>query len=174
MRFGMLIRSLSVMVPLVVGLAPTGCGNFLNPDLFNAVLGTGDAARLPNDAPAIVLAVENQTARVVETRLSWREGSADVGQQVFVVQPGQSQSLVLVCPVTEITLGDVTNLQSTGAVVRLGTGAAADPIIEVEPFGVLLQEGVTFECGDAVTLAVVPSGATRSGYRIFGFVEKPN
>jgi hypothetical protein len=71
-----------------------------------------------------------------------------------------------------MTLGDVGNLDATGAIVRLGGGTADDPYIEVEPFGVLLQEGINYDCGDVITFTILPSSATLSGYQSFAFIRR--
>ncbi|GAF86848.1 unnamed protein product, partial [marine sediment metagenome] len=44
--------------------------------------------------------------------------------------------------------------------------------IEVEPFGVLLQEGINYDCGDVITFTILPSSATLSGYQSFAFIRR--
>ena len=144
----------------------------LNP-AFLQVLGVGErASNLPGEAPAIVLEVENGTERVVEFRLTWRDVESRIQERTWTLGVGEKYSEALVCPVEEMTLGDVSNLDAVGAIVRLGSGTANDPYIEVEPFGVLLQEGINYDCGDSVTFVVWPSQATLSGYRIFAQIRR--
>jgi hypothetical protein len=97
-----------------------------------------------------------------------------VKNYTVMLQAQQHNAQLLVCPVTEITLGDVTNLSQSGAWVVLQDvqAAALDqagapvnvPFVDVEPFGVLLRETVNYECGDELQFLVQPSGATRSGF----------
>lgn len=166
------------LAALCVGAAIFAAGcvelGILNPQ-FAAALGLSPgAATLPGEAPAVLAVVENRTNRVVEMVLSSRREDEEVRFDFFTLPPDSSRALALVCPVEELTLGDVTDLDRIGALVRLGNGAAADPFIEVEPFGILLKDGQNFNCGDSVTFAVAPSGATPSGYQIFAFIDRSN
>ncbi len=167
---------------LIAGLllmSGAGCSplSLLNND-FLAQLGlTSGSTLLPDDAPSVLVAVENRTSRTIEARVTWREGSASGGEStveelINVVLPGDRLSTAVICPLEEITLGDIGDLNRVGAIVRLGGGTAADPIVEVEPFGVLLQDGANYDCGDAITFAVVPSTQTLSGYQVFAFVQR--
>ena len=147
-------------------------GDLFDPT-FLQMLQIGErAANLPGEAPAIVLEVENGTDRVVEFRLTWRDAESTIQERTRSLGVGEKYSEALICPVEEMTLGDVSNLDDVGAIVRLGFGTASDPFIEVEPFGVLLQEGINYDCGDSVTFVVQPSGATLSGYRIFAQIRR--
>lgn len=142
-------------------------------DEFLTQLGlTQRAASLPGAAPAVVVQVENRTQRTIEVFVSVRLGGDNVDSFVTVVPPGKSTGRAINCPVTEITLGDIANLDIAGALVRLGDGSAEDATTEVEPFGVLLKEGANFECGDSVTFAVIPSSQTASGYQTIAFVQR--
>jgi hypothetical protein len=47
----------------------------------------------------------------------------------------------------------------------------SDPYIDVEPFGIVLQEGLNYECGDAITFSVQRSTETLSGYQIFAYIR---
>ena len=71
-----------------------------------------------------------------------------------------------------MTLGDVSNLDAAGAIARLGGGGSADPFVEIEAFGVLLQQGINYDCGDSVTFTILPSSATLSGYQVFAFIRR--
>ena len=50
--------------------------------------------------------------------------------------------------------------------------AAAIPYIDVEAFGVLLREGVNYDCGDSLLFVVEPSGVTRSGYETIAYFRR--
>ncbi|MFO0838711.1 MAG: hypothetical protein U1D55_09295 [Phycisphaerae bacterium] len=157
-----------------------GCASPLslfNTDFLSQLGVLGGSTQLPNDAPSVLVAVENRTGRTIETRMTWRQGStssggSNVDELVNVVLPGDRQSTTIICPLDEITLGDIGDLTRVGAVVRLGNGNPQDPIIEVEPFGVLLKDGANYDCGDAITFAVIPSSATLSGYQVYAFVSR--
>jgi hypothetical protein len=170
---------------LALGLALAGCGafrltNLLNPDLLGTLgLGTR-VASLPGDAPGLLVGVENRTDRWASIVISYRDGEDKVQSYTTVVKPGDKSAQMLVCPIKEMTLGDVSNLDSPGAVVYLipeGTAVDADllansPVISVDPFGVLLMEGINYDCGDGVTFTVQPSGTSSSGYQTFAYIRR--
>ncbi|TWT39935.1 hypothetical protein RAS1_43250 [Phycisphaerae bacterium RAS1] len=162
---------------LAVGAVCSGCTNateLLNPSFVEA-LGVTDqsVASLPDDAPAVLVAVENRTDRRITATLSWR-GANDVTESFTFRRmfEGSRLAQAVVCPVTELTLGDVNNLDAVGVTVRLGDGGGNDPFVEVEPFGVLLKDDVNFNCGDAVTFVVQSSSTTRSGYQIVAYIQR--
>lgn len=158
-----------------LGLYGAGCvglTEFVNPSFLSQV-GLGEtAATLPGEAPAVIVEVENRAGRIIDARVSWRtpEGTVDVRNLVVPVDSKISEALI--CPIDEMTLGDVSDPSESGAVVRLGAGTAADPIIFVEPFGVVLKEGVNYSCGDSITFTVMPSSQTLSGYQVFAFIRR--
>jgi hypothetical protein len=166
------------MIVLAMCLAAAGgvlgCSGttLLNPDFLSALGFGGAAANIPGDAPSLLVEVENRTDRVVETLVSWRDGDSNVHARSIRLTAGTRRGEALICPIEEVTLGDVSALSRTGAIVRLGNGTNQDAFIEVEPFGILLQDGVNYDCGDAVTFAVVNSGETASGYQIFAFIQR--
>jgi hypothetical protein len=169
-------RTIVAGAALAVGLlAADGCAdiqNLLNPTFLQAI-GVGEsAATLPGEAPAVVIEVDNGTQRVIEFRITWRDAAAEVHERTEALGVGEKYAEALICPVEEMTLGDVGNLDATGAIVRLGGGSAADPYVEVEPFGVLLQEGINYDCGDVITFTILPSSATLSGYQSFAFIRR--
>lgn len=129
-------------------------------------------ADLPGEAPAIVLEVENGTERVIELKVTWRDGDNQIKELTRSLGVGKKYAEALICPIKEITLGDVSNLSEVGAIVRLGFGTAADAYLEVEPFGVLLQQGVNYDCGDSISFKVFPSRATLSGYRTYAYIRR--
>ena len=129
------------------------------------------AVTLPGDAPAILVEVEDQTQRNIEVLVSYLDADGLAKNYTVEVEPGQKTGQAIICPMSEITVGALGDLSSVGAIVRLGAGGAADPYIEVEPFGALLQEGINYECGDAITFSVVPSSATLSGYQIYASIR---
>lgn len=145
---------------------------FLNPDFASSIGLTQGAASIPGEAPAVLVAVENATGRVVEALVSWRDSEDQVVSRTVVIPVDGEVQETVVCPVSELTLGDVGNLRAVGAIVRLGNGGANDPIVEVEAFGVLLQEGVNYDCGDEVAFRVQPSSATLSGYQVFAYIRR--
>ncbi len=166
---------LSGAAAAVLSLALAGCAavtSFLNPDFLTAAGLVDEAAGIPGEAPAILVEVENRTGRTVEVLLTWRDADGEVETLINTLAPGLKLGQALICPIDELTLGDISDLTATGAVVRLGTGAADDPVVEVEPFGVRLQDGANYNCGDVITFAVTTSGATRSGYQIFAFIRR--
>ena len=142
-------------------------------DEFLTALGLGtQAASIPGDAPAVLVEVENRTSRRVEVQLSWRTADGEAHFEAFGSPSGGKSTEVLICPVDEITLGDVGDLTQPGAFIRLGGGGANDPFIEVEAFAVLLKEGANFNCGDTVTFTVEGSSKTLSGYQIFAYIRR--
>lgn len=171
------MRALTLCCTVGGLLVTTGCVldvfSILNPNFLSATgLAGSNAASLPGDAPAVLVRVENNTALTAEVQISWREGAAGVETQTFAITAGTITSQALVCPVTEITLGDVSNLTTPGALIRLGNGGENDPFITVEPFGILLTEEINYDCGDSITFQIAPSGETSSGFRIFAFVQR--
>jgi hypothetical protein len=139
---------------------------------FLSALGFGDSvAVLPGEAPAVVLELVNGTDRVIEAKLTWRNSKKEIKELTRSLGVGKKYSEALICPIPEMTLGDVADLKAVGVIVRLGVGLSTDPYMEVEPFGILLQEGVNYDCGDVITFKVLPSSATLSGYQTFVFIE---
>ncbi len=149
-----------------------GLTEFLNPTFLAALSPGGGVADAPGEAPLVVIEVENGTSRVVEYRLTWRDSEGDISERTGTLAAGDKYGEAVICPVDEMTLGDVSNLNATSAVVRLGDGSSTAPFIEVEPFGVLLQDGINYNCGDVVTFRVLPSQATLSGYQVFAFIRR--
>ena len=166
------IAKLSVLTVLAGFAGCTTVGNFFDPEFLSAIGVNPRAASIPGDAPTVLLAFENEIDRVVEAQVMWRQEETGVASVVFTIRPGQKGTEVVVCPVTEMTIGDVADLDATGAIVRLGNGDPQDPIMEIEAFGVLLREGANYDCGDSITFTVRPSSATRSGYQLFAFVRR--
>jgi hypothetical protein len=156
-------------------LSLSGCGlvgGLLDPGLIDT-LGLGSrAASLPGDAPAVLIAFENRTGRPATATISYRIGTDRVLTSTVNALPGDKLAEAFVCPVSEVTLGDVSNLTQSGVIIRLGNGTDADPFIEVEPFGVLLRENQNYSCGDSITFTVSPSSETRSGFRVFAFIQR--
>ena len=170
MRVWLCAMSLSAL------LGASGCAglalNLLNAD-FLAQAGLGErGAALPGDAAGLLLEVDNRTPLVVEVRLTWRDGNGQRQERTNTLNPGERQAEAVICPVSEVTLGEITDLTAIGAVVRLGTGAADDPVIAVDPFGILLKDEVNYDCGDSVSFAVTRSPASLSGYQIIAFVRR--
>lgn len=145
---------------------------FLNPQ-FLAELGLRDQSSfIPGEAPAIVVVIDNKTDRQIEAQLSYRVGTSTVRTELRTLPPGTSTADAPLCPITELTLGDISNLELPGAIIRLGGGTADDAFLSIEPFGALLKEGINFDCGDAVRFTIQASSATASGYQIFAFIQR--
>lgn len=155
-------------------LLVTGCSNvaILNPDFLNELGFGATVATLPGNAPQLLVTAENRTDRTVEMVISYRDVDKTVQSFTAVLLPGEKTAQAIECPVTEMTLGDVSNLSQPGAAVRLGNGSASDPVIVVEPFGVLLRNQANYNCGDGVTFTVQVSGATKSGYQTFAYIQR--
>jgi hypothetical protein len=165
-----IVASASAM--LLVSLGCIGTGEFINPEFLAALGFTGGAVSLPGEAPQVVIELENRTGRVIEGQLTWRNSDGTVDERIMVVPTDSKVSEAVFCPVEEMTLGDVSNPQATGAVVRLGNGGPNDPFIAVEAFGVILKNDVNYSCGDLITFTVQPSNATNSGYQAFAFIRR--
>lgn len=169
------VRSTLLFVAALLSAGLGGCGtpiDALNPEFLN-LLGFGRrVATLPGEAPAVVVAVENRVSNIVETRLTWRDRDGQVQERINVLVPNAKHAEAVICPVEEVTLGQIADLRATGAIVRLGNQTENDPIVEIEPFGFLLQEGVNFDCGDSVLFRILSSRETKSGYRIFAYIQR--
>ncbi|MBU0616232.1 MAG: hypothetical protein KKI02_00800 [Planctomycetes bacterium] len=170
---------------LGLGALLAGCGlvgevtNMFNPDLLSSLGMGANVATLPGDAPGLLVAVENRTSRWASMVVSYRDSEDKVRNYTTLVAPGDKSAQMLVCPIGEITLGDVSNLKQTGARVYLLDTATADPnsvavapFIEVDAFGVLLSEEVNYDCGDGVTFALLTSSTARSGYQAYAFIRR--
>ncbi len=163
---------------LATSLLLTGCSfdplSILNPDFLTTILSstTGGSSGLPGDAPGVVISVENLTARWARVVVSYRDADENARSFTATVGPGDKTAQMIVCPVREVTLGSVADLESPGAVVFLADSISADtdldtlPFIEVDPFGVLLREGINYSCGDGLAFDIRETpGQTSSGYR---------
>ena len=166
---------IAAAVLIVAAASVPGCGNiqaYFNPT-FLSTLGMGESvANQPGEAPAIILEIENETNRVIEARLTWRDGEGEIQERTRSLGAGDKYAEAIICPIEELTLGDVGAMSETGVIIRMGFGGPNDAYLEVEPFGVLLQQGVNYDCGDTVTFKVMPSSATLSGYQTFAFIRR--
>lgn len=165
------IRRLFALSAAGLCLGAVGCTEFFSSEFLDVVGGAEPASALPGEAPALLVEVENLTGRTIDFQVTFRD-SEEVVEEAVVLGSTQKWARALVCPVEEVTLGDLANLDEVGVLVRLDDGTADDPVIEVEPFGVLLQDQVNYNCGDSVTFQVQTSGATQSGYRIFAYIRR--
>ncbi|MCA9242759.1 MAG: hypothetical protein KDA32_02300 [Phycisphaerales bacterium] len=157
-------------------MATVGCTgvSFFNPDFLSA-LGVGaGVAQLPGDSPAIVIRIENSSGRPIVFELSWRDEMGRVERRDGVLGIVETFGEVVVCPVQDLTLGDVTDREQPGAYVLLGDGQVTDPFIEVEAFGIILQDEVNFNCGDVITFEVTSSGTSPSGYQVLARISRAN
>lgn len=162
---------LALSVVLLTFGACTDLQQVFNPTFLESLGIGGSVTDLPGEAPAIVMEVENGTQWLIEVKVTWRDSDNEIQELTRAIASGKKYAEALICPIKEITLGDVSDLKAVGAIVRLGTGASVDPYMEVEPFGVLLQQGVNYDCGDKITFKVLPSDATVSGYQVFAFIR---
>ncbi len=170
------MMSRRLLVSCVLALIPFAGGctfglELLNGEFLSQLGLTEQAATLPGAAPSLLVQIENRTSQTIEAVVSYRIGKDEVKSFTVVLTPGLKSGQALVCPITEITLGDVTNLQSTGARVLLGENPGS-AFVDVEPYGILLKVGSNYDCGDGILFAVTPSSATRSGYQTFAFISR--
>lgn len=159
------------------GLA--GCVNGLsgavfNPDFLAAVSTAPPARSIPGDAPGILVFVENRTDRWVAMTVSSRDSTDAVDQYTTTLNPGDRSGQLLICPITELTLGSVSDLREVGVRVAAVSGAlqvdpSEVPTIEVEAFGVLLREDINYVCGDEITFVVRSSDDFASGFETLAF-----
>lgn len=183
----MLARLSVAMFGAVLLAVPPGCTavtDFINPELLTSLTGGQIVNSLPDEAPGLLVSVENRTSRWAELTVSYRMADGGVETYTTSLNPGNKSGQMLVCPVEEITLGSVSDLDATGAVVALmqdtsdlevdeTTGRFIGlPLIEVEPFGVLLREGVNYDCGDSVLFVVRSSAQAPSGYETIAFFRR--
>ncbi|NLG44583.1 MAG: hypothetical protein GX547_15175 [Phycisphaerae bacterium] len=147
-----------------------GCSpaDFLNEQFLASIVGSS-ATTLPGNAPALLVAVENQTGRPAAVQVAYRDANNALRQYTAALEPGQRTAKALMCPVSEITVGDLSDPLVTGAWIEMANGGA---FIEVEPFGRVLKTPQNYDCGDGITFVLQPSGATRSGYQLFAYVQR--
>ncbi len=168
---------------LALGVCVAGCtmdvASFLNPDLMSIVGGGTEVATLPGDAPGLLVSVENRTDRWIRMVVSFRDPEDEADAFTEYVQPGQKTGRMLDCPVSQITVGDTSDLDLSGARVypienRSNSVAAllSAPFIEVDPFGNLLRDDVNYDCGDSLLFTVEASSASQSGYRVFAYIRR--
>lgn len=168
---------------LALGAGVAGCTmdlmSLLNPDLLTIVGGGTEVASLPGDAPGLLVSVENRTDRWIRMVVSFRDPDDEADAFTEYVQPGQKTGRMLDCPVSQITVGDTSDLDLSGARVYLIENPSntvdallSAPFIEVDPFGNLLREGVNYDCGDSLLFTVEASSVSQSGYQVFAYVRR--
>jgi hypothetical protein len=168
----------AALAAALCGCSLLNLDTFLNPELLTS-LGLGEkVATLPGDAPGLLVATANRTSRPCHVFVSYRDPNDNVQTYTANLAAGDETAQMLVCPVQEITLGDVSNLQTAAARVYLVAGTVTDattlasaPYIEVDAFGVLLREEVNYNCGDGLTFTIEESALTRSGYQAFAYIR---
>jgi hypothetical protein len=175
------IRTLAWLGILGASLLSASCTNplsFFSTDFLTTLGAQAKVATLPGDAPALLVTVQNDADRPIFTTVSYRTKGGGVERFSSTVEPGEHTSQALICPIEEITMGDVGDLKAVGAEILLDVNGVftvgVTPTIEVEAFGALLKNQINYDCGDQITFSVQPSGATRSGYRIFAFFQRAN
>lgn len=159
----------TTLAMLVTALLLGGCSpaDFLNEQFLASIVG-GSAVTLPGNAPTLLVAVENHTNRPAAIQVAYRDSNNALRQYTAGVEPGQRTAKALMCPVSEITVGDLSDPSATGAWIQMAGGGV---FIEVEPFGVPLKVEQNYDCGDGITFVVQPSGATKSGYQLFAYIQ---
>lgn len=175
----MVVRRSWVAAGVAAVLASAGCFSpleILNDDFVEQITPGGGVATLPGGAPGVVVNVSNLTNLQAAVVISYRDGDGSV--QVFTVtlQGGGESAQMLVCPVVEITAGSVSDLTAPSAVLALTTvpitgDLTSVPYLEVEGYGVLLREGINFECGDGITFVLTASATNASGYEIGAYIR---
>lgn len=169
---------------LALAMLLGGCGlvqqvtDVLNPDLL-ASLGFGTrVATLPGDAPGLLVYVENRTGRWAAMSVAYRTSDNRTDSFTTSVAPRNKSGQMLICPITEITVGDVSNIKQSGARIFLIDNvtdtAVLDtaPYIEVDAFGVLLLDGINYDCGDGITFTIQESSISRSGYQVYAYIRR--
>lgn len=145
-----------------------------NTDFLSGLFGQN--ATLPGDAPGLLVAVENRTTRPAQVVVSYRDGDDAVANYTTFISPQDKNQQLLLCPITEVTVGSVGDLEMSGAIVSLVPDAttALDqlPYIQVDPFGSILREEVNFNCGDEVLFVLDESTRTSSGYEVIAFIRR--
>jgi hypothetical protein len=170
-------RSIKLVLAVTAVGIGVGCTNFavtdlLNPAFLDTLTGNTSQAALPGDAPTVLVSFDNRTSNPCAYTITYRTVNDAIETLDGEVGNGIEVAQAVPCPVFEITVGEITDLSESGVIVGLGGLSVNDPFIQVEPFGVLLREGVNFDCGDAVTFVLVETTATRTGYRVLAFVEQ--
>jgi hypothetical protein len=171
------MRKLATKMSLAVAVAVLavlgGCSplDFLNQEFVASMVG-GTAVSLPGNAPALLVGLENRTDRLANMTVMYHSAEGTNEIYTSTVQAGQSTAQALMCPVSQITLGDLSNPDVVGVTILLGNGTTSDPYIEVEPFGIPLKEGENYNCGDGITFTVQMSGATKSGYQTVAYIRR--
>jgi hypothetical protein len=170
-RMGVMAGWSGAAIALLLG-GCSGLSTLLNPDFVSSLGGGQQVAAFPGNAPEILLVVENHTNKNIQASVAYRTTEGGVKTFTDFIEPGEHTARALFCPIEEITLGDLSDLTVSGAHVLLGTGLPTDPFVEVEPFGVVMQETINYSCGDEITFSVQASSATLSGYQVFAFIRK--
>jgi hypothetical protein len=174
MSKAMLKRAVTLVFLLPLGL---GCTNFaltdlLSPSLIDELTNTTNPAALPGLAQVVLVTFENRLNNPVSYEITYRTVNDTIPDPLSATLDAKTQwAEAVACPVIEITVGDITDLTVSGVFVGVGGQTVNDPFVSVEPLGILLREGVNYECGDGVTFVVLESTATASGYRVLAFVE---
>lgn len=163
----------AIVLPLGIGCTNFQVANLLNPNFLAEVTDTTSPASLPGQARSILVTFESRLNNPTQFTISYRTLNNEIPAPFSgSITPNSQLATAIACPILEITCGDITDLSAGGVFVGLAGQTDNDPFIAVEPFGILLREGVNYECGDGVTFVVLESQATASGYRVLAFVEE--
>jgi hypothetical protein len=117
----------------------------------------------PGLAPFIAMRAVNMTNQGVVFTLSWQHtGASQPSQFQFRVGPDFNGGIVVACPVSRLTLGDVQNRDATGALIVFADNTRQ----EVPTLGKILLSDVDYFCGDLVIFAVMRDESTVGGYSV--------
>jgi len=180
----MSLRGVWAVATLLAGLG-AGCvspAEFVNPEFLTALGYSPSVRTVPAEAPGLLVSVENRTGRWAAVTVSYRGGDGAIETYTTRLPAGSRSGQMLLCPVSEITLGSVADLTQAGVIIGL-SGDVADvqdidglpintPYVVVEPFGVLLREEVNYDCGDELVFVVEASGQTRSGFQTRALIRR--
>lgn len=148
----------------VAGLVLACSCGCLNPTFVSQLSGGSTVPLAPGDTPFVHVLVINATEElIVDVQFGFTPefqgfNSALVGG----ILPGQQSGFLLACPVSQIGLGDPTDLGAPA--VTLTT--AEDVEINVPPaaFPLVVRNGTDFSCGDTVVFTIVDDRS--NGYGI--------
>lgn len=160
------------LLPLGLGCTNFALTDLLSPTLVAELSNTASPASLPGTAQTVLVTFENRLDNPCRFEISYRTVNDQIPPPIMVTLGNDVQfAQAIACPVLEITVGDITDISEPGVFVGLAGQTDNDPFIAVEPFGVLLREGINYECGDGITFVLLESQATASGFRILAFIE---
>lgn len=165
------IRLETAAAILGVAIAFGGCSlasQSLNPQ-FMEVLGSPFAPIAPGTAPFVLIRGINMTNQRVLFSFEWvPAGTLATTNYGFNVAADMDAGVLVSCPVSQMTLGNLDNPTTPGALIIFDDNTRQ----EVPPLGRNLREGIDYFCGDVVIFAAVRDTSTVGGYStIYGVVD---